>query len=580
MCGITGIWGSGDIGSMVNILSHRGPHGNGFYKGDNIQLAACCLKITDPDGDNQPYYNEDNTICVVLNGEIYNYVELRNELSHHTFKTQTDTEVIAHAYEEYGLDCVQKFNGCFAFAIWDGKQIILGRDRLGQKPLYYYYHNNRFLFASEIKSILTQIDTVEPRITENFLVFETTVGDETLFKDIYSLPRASLLTFNGDGIAVKKYWEIPYGARTDLTLSRSIEKLRWLIQDSVRLRLRGKSPVGIFLSGGIDSSLLAYLAKPAYAFTCCYDENGSFDELEYARMVAKDIGAEHFLIKPTAADFQAYFEKIIWHLDQPVATMSSLPAFLLAKKASEFVNVILNGEGSDELFSGYVRYLLMMIEERLSERPELKNYHSLARFFWNKNVFTNSADRYYTLIQRGETRSPASSQIVKDIFSQHTNVLNSMSACDIEISLPSLLMMADRVCAAFGLENRSPFFDYRIVEFAFSLPPEMKIQDYKTKYILREVAKGIVPDKIIKRKDKIGLVTPIYKWFSHDLSLWCNDIMAGFQKRNIPLRQGRDRGAFDRHTYMGLSLELWYRIFIDKQSHLKINTFNKEAIST
>ncbi|RKX96330.1 MAG: asparagine synthase (glutamine-hydrolyzing) [Spirochaetes bacterium] len=578
MCGIAGIWGSGDIEKMVNTLSHRGPHGTGFYKNEEVRLGACSLKITDPEGENQPCYNEDKTICAILNGEIYNYIELKNELSNHIFKTQTDTEVIVHAYEEYGLDFIHKLNGCFAIAIWDGGRIILIRDRLGQKPLYYYFKNKNFFFASEIKSILTQMDSVSPNLTENFLTFETTIGSETFFKDVYALPSASLLIFNGEDVKTKKYWQVPPDIEIDFTPKQYIEKLQWLIQDSVRLRLRGGTSVGILLSGGIDSSLLAYIARPQYAFTCCYGENGSFNEVEYASMVAKDIGAQHFLVKPTSADFKEHFEKIIWHLDQPVATMSSLPAYLLAKKASEYVKIILNGEGSDEFFGGYIRYLLMVTEERLGALPELKNFHPLARFFWNKNMFSGSAERYFELIKRGEAGKGDPFQRVKEIFSQHKNLLNSMTACDIEVSLPSLLMMADRVCGAFGLENRSPFFDYRIVEFAFSLPQEMKIREFKTKYILREAARGIVPDKIIDRRDKIGLITPIYKWFSQDLSEWCNSITSTFDERNIPLNPGKDRGLYDRYKYMKLSLELWYRIFIDKQLNLDAAKKNKKEI--
>jgi asparagine synthase (glutamine-hydrolysing) len=580
MCGIVGLWGKGDIHKMACVLSHRGPDGEDFYIGEKVKLGARSLKIMDCMSGNQPLYNEDKSICVVLNGEIYNYLEIRKELNGHVFKTNTDTEVIVHAYEEFGLDCVNKFIGSFAFVIWDGKNLVLARDRLGQKPLYYLHRDGRFIFASEIKSILSEID-VYPNLTENFLVFETSIDEGTLFKDIYSVPQASLLVYDGNDIAIKKYWQIDPHYSTELTEQQCIEKLRWLIQDAIQLRLRGNAPIGVFLSGGIDSSLLAYLARPKYVFTCHYNLGEHFDELHYAKLVAGDIDAEHYIVQPTPSDFKKNYGKIIWYLDQPIATASTLSAFLLAKEASQFVRVILNGEGADELFGGYIRYLLMLIEGRLSNLCELKDYHSLARYFWNKKMFNELSERYFDLTKRGFPKTDNPLKKIKLIFSKHRYLLNQMSACDIEITLPSLLTMGDRACSAFGMENRSPYLDHRIVEFAFSLPSEMKIKEYQTKYILRKVARGIVPDEIIERSDKKGLVTPIFQWFSTELSEWSSDIISSFKKRNIEIKRGCSRGEYDRYLYMLVSLELWYRIFIDAKELMSSHEYlinNKELI--
>lgn len=567
MCGIAGVWKEGDIQKMIDILSHRGPDGEGFYLGKRVKLGARCLRITDYSSENQPIFNEDKNICVVLNGKIYNYSDLRTRLKRHTFNTNTDTEVIVHAYEEFGLDCVNKFNGSFAFAIWDGKYLVLGRDRLGQKPLYYFQRNGRLIFASEIKSILSEIEA-RPNLTEDFIAFESTSGQETLFKDVYSVPSGSLLIFDGKRVSIKKYWQIDPNYVTELNEKQCIEKLRWLIQDAIKLRSGRNMPIGLFLSGGIDSSLIAYIAKPKHVFTCHYNLGEHFDELYYAELVAKDIGAEHHIIQPKPSDFQKWYGKIIWHLDQPIATASTLSAFLLAKKASQFVKIVLNGEGADELFGGYIRYLLMLMEEYLGNLRELKSYHSLARFFWSEEVFSELAERYFFLTKRGipDTNNPFKK--IKTIFSQHRYLLNQMCACDIEITLPSLLTMGDRVCAAHGMENRSPYLDYRIVEFAFSLPSELKIKENKTKFILKKVAKGIVPDEIIERKDKKGLITPIYQWFSNELSEWSNDLIRSFKKRKIVIKRGNFRGEYDRYLYMLLSLELWYRIFIDPKDFL------------
>lgn len=566
MCGIAGIWGKGDIKKILNVLSHRGPDCEGVYLGEKLKLGVRCLKIIDFLDGGQPIYNEDKTICVALNGEIYNYLEIKKELKEdHIFKTKTDTEVIVHAYEEFGIDCVNKFNGSFALTIWDGKFLFLVRDRIGQKPLYYYHKNNSFIFASEIKGILTQVDSI-PNITENFRVFESTIGEETLFKDIYSLPQASILIFDGANISIKKYWELKSDNIISLPEDQCIEKLRWLIEDSVCLHLKSESSVGLFLSGGLDSSLIAYLAKPKHVFYCHYKLGECFDELHYAQLVAKDIGAEHHVVEPVSSDFQKFYEKIIWHLDQPIATASTLSSFLLAKEASQFVKVVLNGEGADELFGGYSRYLLMLTEDRLRKIPELKNYHSLAKYFWNESMFNDPAERYFELTKRGVSQTGLPLNLIKEIFFRHSQLIDKMCATDIEITLPSLLMMGDRVCSAFGLENRSPYLDYRIVEFAFSLPSELKIKDYETKYILRKVARGIVPDEIIERKYKTGLITPISQWFSNDLHDWVNLLIGRFKKRNIEIERGRRRGEFDRYLYTLISLELWHQIFIDAKS--------------
>ncbi|MBL7131196.1 MAG: asparagine synthase (glutamine-hydrolyzing) [Candidatus Omnitrophica bacterium] len=570
MCAIAGLWGEGDIRRIVAKLSHRGPDGEGFYIGDKVKLGARCLKIIGPSSDNQPLYNEDKSIAVILNGEVYNYPELKKELKNHIFKTDSDTEVIVHAYEEFGVDCVKRFNGSFAFAIWDGRRLILGRDRLGQKPLYYYHKDGRFIFASEIKGILSEIEAV-PNLTEDFLVFETALGQETLFKDIYSVPRASLLIFDGSDITIRNYWNVDPDYSTDLNEQECIDKLRWLIQDATQLRLRADAPIGIFLSGGLDSSLITYVARPKYVFSCHYNLGGHFDEVRYAKLVAKDIGAEHHIVQPTPLDFQKHYAEAIWHLDQPVATASTLSAFLLAKEASRFVKVVLNGEGADELFSGYVRYLLMLTEEHLANVPELKNYHSLARYFWSNRMFGELSERYFDLTKRGIPETGMPLKRIKAIFSKHRNLLNAMSACDIEITLPSLLMMGDRASAAFGLENRSPYLDYRIVEFAFSLPPAMKVKEYQTKYILRKAARGIVPDEIIDRKDKKGLITPVFQWFSKELYEWTNDLISSFKERQIGIKRPRRRGEFDRYLYTLVSLELWYRAFIENKAPVQID---------
>jgi len=560
MCGIVGCVTSNDINAMLKKISHRGPDGEGVHIGDAFHFGVRCLKITDPDSATQPFYNETKSICIILNGEIYNYNEIKQKLSGHTFTTQTDTEVIVHAYEEYGIDCVKEFNGCFAFAILDGEKIILVRDRLGQKPLYYHFKNNRFIFGSEIKSVLSQMDTVVPDLSESFFAFETPTGQSTVFKDVYQVPPASVLTYADSKVSINQYWQLAECNRHD-SEKDFIEELRWLIQDSVRLRMRGAGEIGLFLSGGLDSSLLAYLAKPQYVFSCCYGDN-RFDESHFMTQVARGINAEHIIIQPSAETFTSVLPKLIWHLDQPLATASPFSAYMLAEAAQKHVRIVLTGEGADELFGGYVRYLFMLYGDSVLQHNAYKTYTAMSQIINGLKDIPDFIERYFAFIQRGKVNSSIPKEYVKSIGAKFTNPLNAMLACDIAISLPSLLMMIDRVTAAFGMENRCPYLDYRIVDLAFSLPPELKIKEMQTKYILREAARGIVPDEIIDRREKMGLVTPIGQWFSHELKDWKKALLADFERRNIPFTSRHERGEFDRTEYMKICTEIWFKTFI------------------
>ncbi|MEM3101546.1 MAG: asparagine synthase (glutamine-hydrolyzing) [Candidatus Nitrosotenuis sp.] len=569
MCGIAGIWGNGDIKAMTQILKHRGPDDEGYYEGSDIKLGIRRLSVIDLETGHQPIHNEDETVWVVFNGEIFNYIELRDELEKkgHRFYTKSDTEVIVHAYEEYGIDCLQKFIGMFAFAIWDTrkKNLFIARDRLGEKPLYYYWKNNLFLFASEIKSIVRQIDA-EPDLDEDFWVFETAVNGKTLFRDIFELLPASYMIYDGQKLAIKKYWDIPNGFDTYHKESYYIEKLRWLIEDAVKLRLRSDVPVGVYLSGGIDSAAIACIAKPDKVFSCRYPYGEKYDEYHYAQLLADYIGAEHFVVQPTSQDFKEEFPKIIWHLDQPIATPSPISEFMLARLASKHVKVVLGGQGADEIFGGYVRYVIMLEEDRLSKVPILKNYIPLMKFFWSEDMFDDPEKRYFDMIKRAEPKSNSLINFYKECFRKGSTLIDRMGICDLNITFPSLITMNDRAAAAYGLENRTPFLDHRIVEFAFQLPPEFKVKDYQTKYVLRQAMRGIVPDEIINRQDKKGLAVPIYHWFNNDLKDWVNSLKSSLLKRGIrsPLTLN-NRGEFDRRDYSSISLEIWYRIFIDRR---------------
>jgi len=564
MCGIAGFWGKGDISTATEILCHRGPDACGTASPHPVSLGNRRLKVIDLKTGQQPMTNEDGSITLVFNGMIFNYRELRKELEgRHRFRSQSDTEVILHAYEEWGEKCLDRFIGMFAFALWDGKELFLARDRMGEKPLYYTLPRGpvRFAFASEVKSLLTLVDAA-PDLDEEYGAFETSVGDRTLFKGILTLPPGCFLRYDGKRVRVRRYWEIPSFDGPYEKEDHYVEKLRWLLEDAVKLRLRSDVPVGVFLSGGLDSAIIACIARPDVVFSCRYPYGPRYDEFEHARKVARHVGAKQVVIQPTAEDFKRDYPRILWHLDQPIATASSIGEFSLARAASEHVKVVLGGQGADECFGGYVRYLLMKMEQELGSREELQHYLPLARFFWNPEMFTDYPRRYYQLIRRGGGRKETGLETVRDAFSRHAHLVDQAGRADIEISLPSLITMNDRAAAAWGLENRTPFLDHRIVELAFQLPPELKIRDMEQKVILRKVARGLVPDSIIDRKDKKGLIVPIQLWLEKDLRGWAGGLVTSLQKRSFYRRipnQASSRGEFDRRLYSLLSLELWYR---------------------
>ncbi|MCZ7584268.1 MAG: asparagine synthase (glutamine-hydrolyzing) [Deltaproteobacteria bacterium] len=570
MCGIAGLYSPaeklqpGRIAPMVEILTHRGPDEGGVYESERVHLGSRRLKVIDLVSGTQPIYSEDRGVVVVYNGEIFNYRQLRSELqaAGHTFATQSDTEVLVHGYEQWGERLVDRLNGQFAFAIWDGKRLFLARDRMGEKPLYYARDGRRLIFASEIKAILKEFPSA-PAVDESFWVFDTEVLGRTIFEGIREVPPAHLLTFDGDVLDVRAYWQIPAGPIADRSESDLVEELRTLLIDAVNIRMVADVPVGMFLSGGIDSAAIACIARPETAFSCHFPLGESFEEIEYAKLVAERIGARHTIVRPTPEQFRDRLGRIVWYLDQPIATASTISEFLLAESArDQGIKVILGGQGADEIFAGYVRYLFMLAEERLAQVEELANYHALARFFWNKFAFGDPAERYFELIRRTQPEDrDAYVHLVRDLFSRHEALLDKMGHFDALVSLPSLLTMNDRACAAHGLENRCPFLDHRIVEFAFTLPPTMKIDGYTTKAILRKALRGIVPDPILDRKDKKGLVVPFQQWLNGPLRPWA-DALVDKLGRRLDLPSGfNGRGGFDRSLYTRVCLELWFENF-------------------
>jgi len=573
MCGVCGIVrfdatgvGREEIQAMTGRLTHRGPDDEGIYLDGPVGLGHRRLAIIDLAHGQQPMANEDGRVWVVFNGMIYNYRALREELSRagHRFATHCDTEILVHGYEEWGTGLLERLNGMFAFAIWDGERLFAARDRMGEKPLYYAVQNRVFYFASEIKGLLAHIKAA-PHIPEDFLVFENTLSDDTLFAGIKRLLPAHYLIVRDGTLRVTRYWTPPDRPDDQLTARAAVQELRELVDDAIRLRLQAEVPVGMYLSGGLDSSIIACIARPAVVFTSYYDAPGKFDEREPARAVARHIGAEQICVTLQPEEVPPLFETILYHLDQPISTSSTVSSFNLARHARRYFKVVLNGQGADELFGGYGRYILLHHEVELGKLPFFAQYAPMARRLWHPAMFGDPALRYLALNQRVTPRTGRPAAVLRELFAAHSDIVTQMGYTDAAITLPDLITMDDRGCAHVGLESRSPFLDHRIVEFAFRLPARFKIREGGvSKWILREVAREFVPPEIVDRKDKMGMVSPIGGWLRRELRPWVEGLLGSLRRRrlDLPIEEPEDN-EYDRRLHALVSLELWFRIFHD-----------------
>lgn len=553
MCAIAGIIAKqsgrqlapGRVEEIILAQKHRGPDDTGYYKVENVHLAMARLRIIDvTSGGLAPIVNHDSRgdQVLVYNGEIYNYIELRGELTAlgHCFRTDCDSEVLLKSYLQWGQACLDKFNGMFAFVIVDFANDLLfaARDRAGEKPLYYHESSDEFIFASEIKGILTQIPRPQLNITDEYAAFEYMSGEATLFAGIKCLPPGHKLLYRGIGQGLKgkrlsEYWNVIDNV-CEIDPAKAVDRFDELLNDSVRLRRRADVPMALYLSGGLDSGLLAYIARPSVCYSCHFPYGEKYDELAYAREIAADIETEHIVVQPTAEDFEQYLPSIMYHLDMPVGSFSMFPLFMLARRAAERVKIVMSGEGADELFAGYARYLILVREQELYEVPELRLYKPLLSGYLGSTL-----DRFARLLNRGSVPDDAVKSVIARHFEEFENLIHAMGYTEFKSLLVSLLQMEDRSAAAFGLENRSPFLDHRLIELAFSIPADMKIRGSTLKWILREVAARYLPKNVLDRRDKMGLVFPANLWFN-----W----------------SGR-RGEFDRHFYNELCMKVWRDVF-------------------
>jgi len=608
---------------MCGVLKHRGPDDSGIYINGAVGLGHSRLSIIDlsPAG-RQPMSNEDNTLWLVLNGEIYNFIELRKglEAKGHKFKSHTDTEVILHLYEEKGVDCLKDLRGMFAFALWDEKRksLFLARDRVGKKPLCYANVNGSFLFASEMKSILQDPDVkadVDLRMIPYYLTYGYTPSPCTMFKGIKKLQPAHYLLYQKGNIEIKRYWQLDFSKKTVLDEKECAAQVLVHLEEVVKVRLISDVPLGAFLSGGIDSSAVVAMmarnmSKPVKTFSVGFEE-ASHSELSFARIVAKAFGTDHreYIVKPDAMHI---LPKLIWHYNEPYADSSALPSFYVAKMTRQDVTVALNGDGGDENFAGYIRYMATRVSEKVPHgiskamafafRNGLNNTMRSNRLFSKIIRFASVAsqptrERYYNwiIIFRDREKEFLYTDSFKKML-QHENppfsymnglfeacagleVVDSLLYADINSYLPEdLLVKMDIASMANSLEARSPFLDHKFMEFCASVPSGLKIKRGVLKYILKKSLNGILPDEILRR-GKMGFGVPIDNWFRKELKNYCYEILLsdkcvrrGFFRKEYVKKILDDQSQYKSNSgdkiWALLNLELWHRIFIDKENIL------------
>ena len=626
MCGICGKIRTGgsknvspeEIQAMCGLLHHRGPDEEGLFVRRNVGLGHKRLSIIDLSSGRQPIANEDESCVIVFNGEIYNFQELRDDLEKkgHVFRTRSDTEVILRLYEAEGEDCVHKLRGMFAFAIWDEhrEQLFIARDRIGKKPLYYTELPGAFLFASELKALLA--DPSVPRDLDHealhyYLTFQYVPAPWSIFKAVKKLEAGHTLTLRDGRAAVRRYWDLAYVPKVNVTEEEALRRTDALIDEAVRIRLISDVPLGCFLSGGIDSSaVVAYMRRhitgELKTFSIGFEEE-SHNELPYARQIAEkfDTCHEEFIVRPDAIEV---LPRLVWHFDEPYADSSALPTYYLSQMTRRYVTVALNGDGGDESFIGYERYVGL---------PRLRRYMSIPRplrvlaqpvfqaasrvfsnsAFFEKLAYANSFSLYdegrlylqmmtiFRAYQLDRLYGPALRHLSRlDAYQYplayyHDGLAESAVErkvrSDIMTYLPgALLPKVDRTTMANSLEGRAPFLDQELMAWAASLPVELKFGDGTLKYHLKKVLKDILPHDILWRR-KQGFGVPVGHWFKKDLYEWTRGILLS--------ENAASRGLFDRkyvakilddhkndrqnhhhRIWALLCLELWFMTFMDR----------------
>lgn len=609
------------IRSMADAIAHRGPDDEGFHISGQIGLGFRRLSIIDLGGGHQPLSNEDGSVWVIFNGEIYNYRDLRNDLlkKGHIFKTNTDTEVLVHLYEEHGEDLVQQLRGMFAFAIWDErkKSLFLARDRVGIKPLYYHLAPHSFVFGSEIKAILADPE-VQPEINtdiiDRFFTFYYVPGEETLLKGIRKLAPGHSMVVQQGQVKIRQYWDLQF---PDVAVSGNLkateDELRSLLEETVRLHMISDVPVGFLLSGGVDSTAMLRLAsgttdQSISSYTVGFSERGVTDERPYARLAADACGSAHHEITITSKEFADFLPQYMRHMEEPFCEPPAVALYYISKFARQFVTVLISGEGGDEAFAGYQNYRNIVWLERLKKLPSpirgllfgavsgIGRMTGSSRFSYYSTLASTPFEKYYygrtagpTMLFNGDGSAPYSTEFAEHVNKQTSlipisnylqrsvgkDVLSRMLYVDTKSWLPSdLLMKADKITMANSLELRVPLLDHKVLEFAAALPSNFKVRGFTTKYIMKKALGGLVPKEILNRK-KTGFPVPYEYWLRNDLKDFVHDVLFDqrtiergyFNKTRIAALIAKDQqsGGLSREIFSLVTLELWHRTFIDKK---------------
>ena len=633
MCGIAGILNLSSsrianihhsIKVMNFLLRHRGPDGEGIWihPDEKMGMGHRRLSIIDlSQAAAQPMKDKDGN-WIVFNGEIYNYIELREELGKENFTTTSDTEVILQAYQKWGPDCVNHFRGMFAFALWDEKQkkLFCARDRFGIKPLYYTQIGDTFYFASEIKALLPFIDKIETDLEgfKEYIIFQFCLEGKTLFGGIHELLPAHTLTVLDGTIDIKRYWEVFYHPDFDHTEKYFEDSLRMLFIESVQLHLRSDVPVGAYISGGVDSSAIASLAssypdqETLLGFTGKFSKCGrEYDESRYAVDLAKSRGIELHEIDIKVEDFIENLRQVIYYLDYPVAGPGAFSQFMVSKLASQYRKVVLGGQGGDEIFGGYTRYLIAYFEQCIKGAIDgtmdngnfivtyesiipnltaLRNYKPLLKQFWHEGLFDEMDIRYFGLINRAPNLNDEinwkaldgykAKETFRRVFNSDNvrkeSYFDLMTHFDFKTLLPALLHVEDRMSMAHGLESRVPLLDHRLVELSATIPSNFKFKDGQMKHIFKEVVRPYLTDEIMNRKDKMGFPTPTTEWMNGEARDFIRSILSTPAALNRTLVDNKkvlenmeNEPKYGRKLWGFVCLELWQQEFHDKHDYYK-----------
>jgi asparagine synthase (glutamine-hydrolysing) len=621
--------------TMADAIVHRGPDDEGFYVKGQIGLGFRRLSIIDLSGGHQPLSNENDSIWIIFNGEIYNYQELRTELvaKGHIFRTKSDTEVIVHLFEEYGHDCVQKLRGMFAFAIWDSvkKTLFLARDRVGIKPLYYYLDKNFLSFGSEIKAIFADPAVrreVDPSMIDRFLTYYYVAGSQTLFRNVFKLDPGHSLVVKDGKIQIHSYWDLDFPQVDNHESTEALEQqLVSLLDESVQLHMISDVPVGILLSGGVDSTAMLSLAsqktdKPISSFTIGFSSPGTVDERPFARLAAERFGSKLYEISITAREFASFLPEYVRYMEEPVCEPAAIALYYVSKLASQHVKVLISGEGGDEAFAGYHNYLYLFWLEalkkaigpfrgpvgqgmelvgRMSNSRVLKKYgplmnanldeYYLSRTSSPYEYFNRTPSSIYTAEMAHRVNKTRSTGVARDFISRKSGggVLEKMMYVDTKIWLPDdLLIKADRMTMANSVELRVPFLDHKVLEFAARLPRNQKVRGWGMKYLLKKALVKHVPREILDRR-KVGFSNPSVSWLRNDLKDMVSDILLDsksisrgyFRKEAIEglIERNSQSSPYTAEIFSLLVLEHWHRVFIDHQKTPSYHALNDKPIA-